>query len=257
MTWAPLRLVGGMVFALVVAVSAGGVDADRVVTAQTALVSGHDPDRNLPPQEIPDAPPPLRPKAERTPAVRIELTSDFARQIAVQTDIPARAAQAYLAAAGRVAGEQPQCGIGWNTLAAIGSVESEHGTIGGSTLKDDGVSIPLIVGPALAPGSGFAAIRPTRQYAGLHGNRHWDHALGPMQFIGSTWARWGSDGDADATSNPFDVDDAALSAARYLCASWRPLTRQVWNDAILSYNHDLRYAAMVFDRAIGYAGQVD
>ncbi len=45
----------------------------------------------------------------------------------------------------------------------------------------------------------------------------YDRAVGPMQFLPGTWGRWGSDGDRDGVSDPQDVDDAALAAARYLC----------------------------------------
>ena len=242
------RLVG--VAALVGVVALGGgvlttTDVDLVPAAH------HEPGRGLP-----EAPAPLEPKAAPTVAP-IEVTPKFAGKIAKNTGIPPRAAQAYLAAAGRVAKERPGCKLGWNTLAGIGSVESKHGTLDGRTLAADGVSSPVIVGPALAPGSDFAALRPTPEFTRIHGNAAWDHALGPMQFIGSTWARWASDGDGDGTKNPLDIDDASVAAARYLCASGRPLQGQAWNNAILSYNYDLGYAAAVFDRAVLYAKQVD
>ncbi len=47
----------------------------------------------------------------------------------------------------------------------------------------------------------------------------WQRATGPLQFIPSTWERWGSDGDGDGVADPQDIDDAAYAAARYLCAS--------------------------------------
>lgn len=53
---------------------------------------------------------------------------------AAQTGIPARALQAYAAAAGAANVATPGCGIGWNTLAAIGWIESGHGTHGGGEL---------------------------------------------------------------------------------------------------------------------------
>ena len=40
-----------------------------------------------------------------------------------------------------------------------------------------------------------------------------------MQFIPATWETLGQDGDGDGERNPQDIDDAALGAARLLCAN--------------------------------------
>lgn len=202
-------------------------------------------------QPLPQKPPPLRPKKVRPPLV----ISPWARDIAASTDIPARAVQAYLVAAGRLKDEQPQCKLAWNTLAAIGAIESGHGSFGDSALGRDGVARPAIIGPALAPKSGYASIRPTPEYTAIHGDTSWDHALGPMQFIGSTWSRWGTDGDGDGIADPLDIDDAAVTAGRYLCASGGELKDGAWQSAVLSYNNDPWYAWHVLSRALDYAQQ--
>ena len=70
-------------------------------------------------------------------------------------------------------------------------------------------------GRSSAPAStanGFAAIADTDGGA-LDGDARWDHAVGPMQFIPSTWQLAGRDGNGDGTADPFNIDDAALSAA--------------------------------------------
>ena len=54
--------------------------------------------------------------------------------------------------------EPKGCKVGWTTLAGIGWVESQHGTIGGRTLGDDGHSSTPVLGPAL-DGKKFAAMR--------------------------------------------------------------------------------------------------
>ena len=67
---------------------------------------------------------------------------------AASTGVEARVLRAYAGAALRLEREQPGCRLGWNTLAAIGAVESEHGTIDGSVVTDDGVADPPIVDDA-------------------------------------------------------------------------------------------------------------
>lgn len=173
---------------------------------------------------------------------------------AAATGIPARAVQAYGDAALQVGTEQPACRIGWPTLAGIGWIESGHGTHGGAVLGADGRPSVPIVGPALDGSPGTAAIHATAQSTAWHGDPVWDHAVGPMQFIPSTWARWGADGDGDGVADPQDVDDAALAAARYLCAGGRDLsTWDGWHAALLSYNHAESYAQSVYARTSAYA----
>ena len=171
---------------------------------------------------------------------------------AEQTGIPARALRAYVAAAATANDSAPLCGIGWNTVAAVGAVESAHGTYGGGSLDTAGQASGPIVGPSL-DGNGFAAIADTDAGA-LDGDARWDHAVGPMQFIPSTWQLVARDGNKDGTADPFNIDDAALSAATYLCAHGRDLsTAQGWTDAIYSYNQSDPYIRQVRAQATAYA----
>jgi membrane-bound lytic murein transglycosylase B len=171
---------------------------------------------------------------------------------AAQTGIPARALRAYVAAAAMANDSDPMCGIGWNTVAAVGSVESGHGTYGGGSLNTAGQASGPIVGPSLNC-NGFAAIADTDAGA-LDGDASWDHAVGPMQFIPSTWHLAGRDGNEDGAADPFNIDDAALSAATYLCAHGRDLsTAQGWTDAIYSYNQSDPYIRQVRAQATAYA----
>jgi hypothetical protein len=59
-------------------------------------------------------------------------------------------------------------------------------------------------------------------------------AVGWMQFLPSTWRRWGVDASGDGVADPYDPQDAIFSAARYLDAAGaqRDLRR-----AIFAYNH--------------------
>jgi membrane-bound lytic murein transglycosylase B len=172
---------------------------------------------------------------------------------ASRTGIPARAIQSYGDAALNLAKVAPECKLGWNTLAALGWIESGHGTHGGSYVQADGNTSQPIVGPAL-DGFGYAKIEATGTTSAVSGDGAWDHAVGPMQFIGSTWQRWGVDGNGDGVADPMNLDDAALSAGRYLCAAGGDLADgKGWTRAVHAYNHSDSYVDAVRNRANLYA----
>ena len=166
--------------------------------------------------------------------------------------IPTTALAAYVEAAANVFTADPTCGLTWPLLAAIGRVESDHGRFAGAVLHQDGTSTPRIIGIALN-GHGTALILDT-DHGRLDGDPVYDHAVGPMQFIPSTWARDGVDGDGDAIADPFDIFDAAASAARYLCAAGGDLTTTAGQErAVLAYNHSASYVALVLSLERVYA----
>lgn len=167
----------------------------------------------------------------------------WAADIAKATGIPARAVAAYALAHVSIAEEQPQCGLTWTTLAAIGAIESKHGSHGNTVLDENGRADPPIIGPAL-DGNGVAKIADTDDGV-LDGDDTWDRAVGPMQFIPSTWAKWGSDANGDDVADPNQIDDAALATARYLCASGSMTSAEGWRAAVFSYNHDNDYVDKV------------
>jgi membrane-bound lytic murein transglycosylase B len=174
--------------------------------------------------------------------------------VAQSTRIPPIALRAYANATLSMESEQPSCHVGWTTLAAIGAVESGHGSHGGASLLNDGTTSIRILGPALDGRPGFAAIRATPQSTSWHGDPTWDHAVGPLQFLPSTWIRWAADGDGDGTADPNNINDAAVTAARYLCASGADLTGAAgWSAAVSSYNHSDQYVTDVLVAANGYA----
>lgn len=171
-----------------------------------------------------------------------------------KTQIPPRALQAYAGAELALGRDNPSCHLSWNTLAAIGWIESGHGGHTDSVLNSDGTTSHPIIGPALDGSDGHSAIRATDATSRATGDPSWDHAVGPMQFIGSTWARWGEDASGDGFADPNNIDDASLTAGRYLCAGGRDLsTGEGWTKAIGSYNHSGSYIDAVRTAANDYA----
>ena len=76
-------------------------------------------------------------------------------------------------------------------------------------------------------------------------------AMGWMQFIYSSWERWGTDSDADGRRDPRNPVDAIFAAARYLrdAGATRDLPK-----AIFAYNHAGWYVNKVVERAREFAG---
>ena len=98
-------------------------------------------------------------------------------------------------------------GVPWNVLAAINKIESNFGRN---------------MGPSSAG------------------------AIGWMQFMPSTWERWGTDADANGFADPWNPVDAVYSAARYLAASGGATDIR---RAVFSYNHADWYVNQVLQLA--------
>jgi hypothetical protein len=108
------------------------------------------------------------------------------------------------------AAEEYGFGRDWYVLAAVGQVESNHGQN---------------TGPSSAG------------------------AMGPMQFLPSTWATSGVDGNGDGAANIMDPEDAVPAAAGYLKEGGAP---RDWYAALYSYNHADWYVKKVFAVAEAY-----
>jgi hypothetical protein len=175
---------------------------------------------------------------------------DWVARIAAVTGIPERALSAYALAHVSITEGDPECGLDWTTIAAIGAIESGHGSHAGTVLDENGNAQPAIIGRAL-DGDGVATIEDTDGGV-FDGDATWDRAVGPMQFIPSTWAKWGSDANGDGVADPNQIDDAARSAAEYLCASGPMTSPEGWRAAIFSYNHDNSYVDKVATVASDY-----
>ena len=173
-------------------------------------------------------------------------------RVSASTGIPSRALAAYAGAVIDVSRTHPGCGIGWNTVAAMGLVESEHGSMNGAHLAADGTVSPAIIGIPL-DGNGTEVVRDTDQGA-IDGDAVWDRAVGPLQFIPSTWAQVGRDGNRDGVVDVNQIDDAALSTAEHLCDVGGDLTRpQNWIAAVHAYNPSVEYNNRVAAAAEQYA----
>jgi hypothetical protein len=105
-------------------------------------------------------------------------------------------------------------GLPWTVLAGIGAVETGHG-------------------------------------ANVH--RSVKGAVGPMQFLPSTFAEYGVDGNGDGVADIHDPADAIYSAARYLCLWGAGRGGQSLYDAIWAYNHADWYVRLVIQYANAYA----
>ncbi|MDQ4126566.1 MAG: lytic murein transglycosylase [Actinomycetota bacterium] len=110
----------------------------------------------------------------------------------------------------RESAEKYGFGEDWYILAAVGKVESDHGAN---------------LGPSSAG------------------------AMGPMQFLPSTWETSGVDGNGDGVANIMDPEDAIPAAARYLKDGGAP---RDWYRALYTYNHADWYVKKVLAVAEGY-----
>ncbi|MCW2816072.1 MAG: secreted protein [Nocardioides sp.] len=162
--------------------------------------------------------------------------------------IPSAALAAYQRAETVINAADKTCNLSWQLVAAIGRVESDHGRYAGNVLDADGLSQPGILGIALNGKNDTALIRDTD--AGQYDNdTTFDRAVGPMQFIPSTWSVVGVDADNDGVRNPQDIDDAALATAVYLCSGDGPsadlATLSGQRDSVFRYNHSQSYVDLV------------
>ena len=165
--------------------------------------------------------------------------------------IPPVPLTAYRRAAHARAALQPGCHLPWWLLAGIGFVESGHAHSGGSGhVGWRGVARPPIYGPMLDGSHGFKAIRDTDN-GRLDGDRRWDRAVGPMQFLPSTWTQWAP----TANANPQNIFAAAGATAGYLCAGGSDLSQpRPMALAVYSYNHSFDYVRLVLSVGARYAG---
>lgn len=196
--------------------------------------------------------PPAAPQARRAHPSSKLVSGQRPSPPAVQ-GIPRSALRAYRLTEQRMGRDEPRCGVTVALLAAIGRVESNHAR--GGDVDRAGTTRYPILGPRLDGSLGFATIRDT-DGGRYDGDSAWDRAVGPMQFIPSTWARWAADGNDDGVASPHNLHDATLAAGHYLCAGDRDLRQPAdLHAAILSYNHSEQYLRIVLEWMRVYSGK--
>ncbi|MCG7211004.1 lytic transglycosylase domain-containing protein [Streptomyces arenae] len=189
-----------------------------------------------------DLPPLNSPNPSASPTASSSSIGTAVSRGAAEAGIPATVLDAYKKAEAELRDSKPGCNLPWQLLAAIGKVES--GQARGGDVDAEGNTLHRILGPEL-DGNGFALIQDT-DGGKYDGNSRYDQAVGPMQFIPSTWAWAGRDGNGDGVKDPNNVYDAALAAGHYLCRNGWDLSVQAdMNSAILSYNNSQDYLNLV------------
>jgi membrane-bound lytic murein transglycosylase B len=231
----PLALLSGVWTASLMSGSATANTADKV---------GALPDGTSVPSKAIEAPASVPTPGVIAPAVP-EGSADSVVSGASSNGIPAPALEAYQRGAEIINSADKSCNIPWELIGAIGRVESDHGRYGGNTLTDNGVSKPGIYGIPLNGKNGTQAIHDT-DGGQLDKDPVFDRAVGPMQFIPSTWQVVKVDADGDGKRNPQDMDDAALATAVYLCSGKDNLSNRTGQEAaVLRYNHSQDYVNLV------------
>jgi membrane-bound lytic murein transglycosylase B len=158
--------------------------------------------------------------------------------------MPMVAFEAYQAASNAAPRIRESCAVDWTVLAGIGQVESRHGRIDNDhDVAPDGDVVPPIRGRPLDGTRGTQTIVDTDD-GELDGDAEWDRAMGPLQFIPTTWRELGRDGNDDGTADPDNLFDASLTAVAHLCLR-EPgdyTDRGQLRRSLIAYNASGRYA---------------
>jgi hypothetical protein len=164
--------------------------------------------------------------------------------------IPGAVLDAYQFAQRTLAATRPGCHLSWSVLAGIGRIESGHAS--GGRVDAFGNTLGPILGPQLDGSPGMAAI-PDTDHGQLDTDLVWDRAVGPMQFIPSSWRSYGVDGNGDGVVNPNNIYDATITTGIYLCASGADLADSAQlQAAVFRYNHSATYVDIVLRWAQAY-----
>ncbi len=144
--------------------------------------------------------------------------------------------------------------------AALASTDNTAAPSGPDSANNPGSDGDATVGPGEPPApliKRLALIRDSDNGV-LDGDTTFDRAVGPMQFIPSTWRLFESDSNADGQNDPQNIYDASLASARYLCASTATMaTITGRQQGYFAYNHDVEYTANVESSSQRYRSRID
>jgi len=143
-------------------------------------------------------------------------------------------------------------GLPWQVLAGIAKVESDHGRYGGASIDVEGNVRPPIIGIPLNGTNATARIVDTDN-GRYDRDTIWDRAVGPFQFIPTSWAIFGQDGNRDGIRDPNNVYDAVPAAVAHLCPYGQVDDIEA---AIFAYNRSRSYVALVLEWAARYTGPI-
>nr|WP_240981715.1 NlpC/P60 family protein [Streptomyces sp. R302] len=156
---------------------------------------------------------------------------------------------AYVRAAAAMTTLRPRCrGMRWSVVAGIGRVESNHAA--GRDVATSGAVTPRIYGVRLngSGAGGNTSVHGDTDRGVLDGDTVYDRAVGPMQFIPSTWnGPSGQDGNGDGAKDPHNIYDAAQATAAYLCGT---------GPSDLGDDAQLRKAVLRYNQSGAYADEV-
>ena len=240
---------------MVLAVGAGGVWLlARATTPKPGLTAADIPALQVAAANVaPGSAVPVSLTAADVPRAAPTSLDEWAGRVTGVTGIPVPALRAYGNAELAMRATEPHCRLSWATLAGIGRVESDHGDFGGAHLLANGEESRPVVGVPL-DGTGGVRDIPDSDHGRYDGDPTFDHAVGPLQFLPSTWATYGADAMGTGRPDPENVNDAALAAAQYLCVGGRDMgTPAGWWAGVLSYNDSGQYGQKVFGMADTYA----
>ncbi|MDC3727156.1 lytic transglycosylase domain-containing protein [Rhodococcus sp. Rp3] len=163
---------------------------------------------------------------------------------------------AYRNAERILAEENPACGMHWTLLAGIGRVESGHAN--GGRADDKGNLFDPVIGLPLDGSLPGQAVIHDTDGGVLDGDTVYDRAVGPMQFIPTTWNQYAGDGNGDGVADPQNLYDSTLTTAKYLCDGGLDMRNIAHSTkAIHRYNNSMAYVANVLAWSTAYSTGID
>ena len=186
-------------------------------------------------------------------ALQGRLAAPLGVTAAAPDTVPDRVLTAYRRAESSMAVDHASCKLPWWLVAAVGKVESDHANKG--TVDAAGNVLPPLRGPRLDGSTTDTRAVQDTDGGRIDGDAVYDRAMGPMQVVPSTWQLMARDGNGDGVADPDNIDDAALTAASFLCSSGQDFsTAQGLASGVLYTNDQSTYARNVLSWASYYRG---